>query len=286
MFITIAQVLRTIVWHYSIHMSSRRSRSRSRSRSRKSPEPWTICLDYDGTIFEGHTNGTNQKNNPMNLENEIWFKSMLKKWQGDGHYVAIITRGVRDNMADYITRINIDCIKVEPTTEITDNKKLYIYGADDYDDMRDATTWSKRKVNIVGKFIKAVGGIDERMVFADDTMINIEAMRVVYSHDNIVNAGKNGDYKAMFREVDDIVDLTTNKDAFYGQMDAEIKTRTDEQRWSTIKKASVACVGAACAYYLSQKTQEVGGVKSKRNRKHKSKQTKKHRRNKKNDSSA
>ena len=263
-------------------MSSRKSRSISRK-----PIPWTICLDYDGTIFAGHTNGINQTQKPMNLENETWFKTMLAKWQNDGHYVAIVTRGVRDNMADYITGINIDCIKVEPTTEITDNKKLYIYGADDYNDMRlRSDIWADRKVEIVGKFIKAVGefikadgGGDERMVFADDTTINVEAMRKAYPHDNIVNAGKNGDYKAMFRKVDDIVDLTTNKDAFYVQMDAEIKTRTDEQRWDTIKKVGKACVGAAClasAYYLSQKTQD--GGKSKRQRK----QTKKRRRKTKN----
>ena len=215
----------------------------------------------------------------MNLENETWFKTMLAKWQNDGHYVAIVTRGVRDNMADYITRINIDCVKVEPKTEITDNKKLYIYGANDCADMRDAIMWSKRKVEIVGEFINAVGGSDKRMVFADDTMINLDAMRKTYPPNNIVDAGKKGDYRAMFREVDDIVDPTTNKDAFYGQMDAEIKTRTDEQRWGTIKKVGKACVGAAClasAYYLSQKTQD--GGKSKRQRK----QTKKRRRKTKN----
>ena len=219
-----------------------------------SRKQWTICLDYDGTIFEGHTSGLNQKQKPMNLENETWFKTMLAKWQNDGHYVAIVTRGVRDNMADYITKINIDCVKVEPKTEITDNKKLYIYGADDYSDMRDAIMWSKRKVEIVGEFIEAVGGSDERMVFADDTMINVEAMWKTYPPKNIVNAGKKGDYKAMFREVDDIVDP---KDAFNASIEYEEK---DKKRRDTITQDS---------------------VKSKRNRKHKSKQTKKHRRNKK-----
>lgn len=189
---------------------------------------WTICLDYDGTIFEGHTNGLNQKQKPMNSENEMWFKSMLEKWQNAGHYVAIVTRGVRDNMADYIAGIKIDCVNVSPETEITDNKKLYIYGADDYNDMRDATMWSKRKVDIVGEFIKAVGGSDERMVFADDTMINLDAMRKAYPHDNIVNAGKKGDYKAMFREVDDIVDKSTPKekrDGFFLKLQTKCKQK-------------------------------------------------------------
>ena len=104
----------------------------------------------------------------MNLENETWFKTMLAKWQNDGHYVAIVTRGVRDNMADYITRINIDCVKVEPKTEITDNKKLYIYGANDYNDMKDPTMWSKRKVEIVGEFINAVGNPDEVVICIGD----------------------------------------------------------------------------------------------------------------------
>ena len=189
---------------------------------------WTICLDYDGTIFAGHTSGLNQKQKPMNLENEIWFKSMLKKWQDDGHYVAIVTRGVRDNMADYITGINIDCIKVEPTTEITDNKKLYIYGAEDYSDMRDAIMWSKRKVEIVGEFIKAVGGSDERMVFADDTMINVKAMQNEYPLAKIVDAGKKGDYKAMFRKVDDIIDKSTpkeKKDVFFLKLNTKCKQK-------------------------------------------------------------
>ena len=167
----------------------------------------------------------------MNLENEIWFKTMLTKWQNDGHYVAIVTRGVRDNMADYITGINIDCVKVEAKTAINDHNKLYIYGADDYDDMiRRSNIWAGRKVELVGEFVNAVGGSYERMVFADDTMINLAAMRKAYPHDNIVNAGEKGDYKAMFHEVDDIVDPTANKDAFYEQMNAEIKTRADEQR--------------------------------------------------------
>ena len=176
-----------------------------------SREQWTICLDYDGTIFEGHTNGTDQKQKPMNSENETWFKTMLAKWQNDGHYVAIVTRGVRDNMADYITGINIDCVNVNPETVINDNKKLYIYGADNHNDMRDPIMWSKRKVDIVGEFINAVGGSDKRMVFADDTMINLAAMRKAYPHDNIVDAGKKGDYRAMFREVDDIVDQSPPK---------------------------------------------------------------------------
>ena len=190
----------------------------------------------------------------MNLENKIWFITMLKKWQKDGHYVAIVTRGVRECMTKYITSINIDCVNVSQlNNDITDNTKLYIYGADDYNDMRDATMWSKRKVDIVGEFIKAVGGSDERMVFADDTMINIEAMRKTYPPNNIVDAGKKGDYKTMFRNVDDIVDPNTDKDALYASMEDEINPKKDEKRWGTIKKVGAACVGAACLYYLSHK---------------------------------
>jgi len=130
----------------------------------------------------------------MNSENVCWFKAMLRKWMDSGHYVAIITRGMRDGMDTYLKSIGIDCIAVDDLVEnnFDNNKKLYIYGAKNKEDinpivysqedtdywrLRDNEEWAEKKVKLVGKFIAATNGIPEQMCFADDTRMNIEKMK-------------------------------------------------------------------------------------------------------------
>lgn len=253
------------------------------SRSRKGHDgKWRICLDYDGTVFEGHTGGVNQRENPMSPENACWFSAMLRKWMESGHYVAIITRGTRDGLVRYLSEMQINCMGIDDSleTHITNEQLLYIYGAKrdvdinpnvshqentGYWRQKDTEHWAQKKVQLVNKFIEATNGNPERIVFADDTKLNVTEMKKTYNPENCIHATY-GEYKKTFREVDDIVDTSEAKSAFFKGLNNNC------YNW---KRLAVKCIGAACgiATIATMKASGYFGGKTKQKRKRSKKQT-------------
>ena len=257
--------------------------SRIRSRS-KDDGKWRICLDYDGTVFDGHTGGVNQDKTPMSSENACWFSAMLRKWMESGHYVAIVTRGTRDGLVRYLNEIQINCVEIDDSlkTNITNEQIVYVYGATRDIDInpnasyqentnfwrhRDTEHWAQKKVQLVNNFIEATNGNPERMVFADDTKLNVTEMKKTYNRDNCIHATY-GDYKKTFREVDDRVDMSEGKDRFFAELNHNC------YNW---KRLAVKCIGAACgiAAIAAMKTSGYFGGKTKQKRKRSKKHTRK-----------
>lgn len=200
---------------------------------------WRICLDYDGTIFAGHTSGVKHIEKPMSPENLCWFSAMLRKWMERGHYVAIITRGSRIELERYLKYIKIDCMEIDNDTleyELINENILYIYGAETEEEIKlGKEHWAEKKVELVGKFIAATNGNPERMVFADDTELNVEKMAKTYNPDNCIQAN-DGDYKKTFRDVDDVFDKSKYKEDFFRDLNSNCYD------W---KKIASRCIGAA-----------------------------------------
>lgn len=178
------------------------------SQVQKKPQPqpvWNIALDFDRTCTDGHSGGTYQGRDPMTNMNKERFVTEVKEWLYQGHNVVILTRGIDVRVLSYISGLpNLDPIDVILNDFV--KGKLCIYAPDEQTFSAHANEkwWANEKVKYMAKFLNKSDIGENRTIFMDDTIVNVNAMDKAYPY-MVCEAAIPGDYESTFAKVNNTV---------------------------------------------------------------------------------
>lgn len=123
-----------------------------------------LVLDFDLTITDIHTKGRIIQNKSYwySKDNLNLLVNCLKKFKNLGWIIYIVSRGIKDDIKQYLTNLNI--------IELFDD----ILGSNSIKQVRENSfTWAKYKTQYLDNIITINNGDKNNLYFIDDTQENI-----------------------------------------------------------------------------------------------------------------
>ena len=157
-----------------------------------------IFVDFDYTITEKHSGGKAMDKDPMPPDNKTFIKDKISEWLTKGHNVIIVTRGIDQQIDEYLTRK----LNLPPVMKSFIKGQLSVY-APDIATFRanDGDKFAIIKTQNVDDFLKKSNTEPKNSIFMDDTKLNVTAMGKKFPGMTCIVATR-GKYKDTISKID------------------------------------------------------------------------------------